>query len=590
MNQEIIEKIRQTFESELSGDPTSKVASLEEAVKRHIRPGMAVMLGEFANGAAREMVRRFRGSKPEFTIINSARDYTSALVYSGLVKKLIGVAYMHLYPTAGPNRLIQQAFNEGRIEIEGWTSLTLLQRLMAGAMDLEAVVTRSLLESDIARDNQDCLHPFQGPFDKHQDLALIKSLNPDVAVVHGWAADPQGNVILGSPYYMGPSTWGARASREGTVVTVEKIVTTEFIRRHSCLVSIPGHMVRSVSEVPFGAHPQGLNSLGMGIEAFKGYRPDIEFIAAYREAVKDPAWLSKWMEEWVFQGTGHGDYRQKLGAERLARLSAGVGENEGKQNLNDLLQSISLSPEYTPNERTIIAAARKIEEIVLKKKYVTFLLGVGFSALAGWLAYYGLKKKGWPVKLLIGTGVYGYSPQPGNPAIGATANIETGLMLTDAFQSYGGLIGGLNNRCLSVLGAAQVDKYGNINSTKVGKEFIAGSGGANDATNAEEVMVISRQSPKRFVDRVDYITSPGTRVRTIVSDLGVFEKPEGEKEMVLTGIHFNDQKDSLEEKIRAVKQNCGWELKVSSDVKEMSPPEMEELAMIRCFDPEGLYR
>ena len=133
-------------------------------------------------------------------------------------------------------------------------------------------------------------------------------------------------------------------------------------------------------------------------------------------------------------------------------------------------------------------------------------LAVGFSALAGWLAYYKLKKKDIPIKLMIGTGVYGYSPQPGNPSIGATSNIETGCMITDAFQSYGTFIGGYNNHCLSVLGAVQVDKRGNVNSTKIEGQFIAGSGGANDAANAQEVMVISRQSPKRFVDKVDYIT------------------------------------------------------------------------------------
>ena len=155
---------------------------------------------------------------------------------------------------------------------------------------------------------------------------------------------------------------------------------------------------------------------------------------------------------------------------------------------------------------------------------------------------------------------------PGNPTIGATANIETGVMMTDAFQSYGSLIGGLNNRCLSVLGAAQVDKHGNVNSTKVDNEFIAGSGGANDATNAQEVMVISRQSPKRFVDRVDYITSPGTRVKTIVSDMGVFEKLGNDEEFTLTGLHLDGQRSPLEEKIKAVRNNCGWDLKVSPDL------------------------
>jgi acyl CoA:acetate/3-ketoacid CoA transferase alpha subunit/acyl CoA:acetate/3-ketoacid CoA transferase beta subunit len=590
MNQEIIKTIKQNFDSELSEDKADKVIELTEAIKKHIQPGKALLLGEFANAATREIARQFRNTKADFTLINSSRDFTSALVYYGLVKKLIGVAYMHLYPTAGPNRLIQRAFNEGRIEIEGWTSLTLLQRLIAGAMDMECMVTKSLLGSDMISDNKDFLHEFQSPFENKQELALLKSLNPDIAVVHGWASDPQGNIILGSPYYMGPSTWGARASKEGVVATVEKIVSADFIRRHSCLVSIPGHLVKSVSEVPFGAHPQGMNSLGMGIEGFRSYRPDIAFIGAYRDTVKDSARLSNWMDEWVFQCENHEDYFNKLGNDRILALTAGVGENEGKHKLAGLLNTISFSPEFSGNELTIIAAARKIEEIVLRKKYITFLLGVGFSALAGWLAYYALKKKDWPVKLLIGTGVYGYSPQPGNPTIGATANIETGLMLTDAFQSYGGLIGGLNNRCLSVLGAAQIDKHGNLNSTKVGNEFIAGSGGANDATNAQEVMVISRQSPKRFVDRVDYITSPGTRVRTIVSDMGVFEKIKDDQEFTLTGLHVSSKLSSLEEKIQTVRKNCGWELKVSPNLKEMDPPKVEELAMIRCFDPDGLYR
>jgi acyl CoA:acetate/3-ketoacid CoA transferase alpha subunit/acyl CoA:acetate/3-ketoacid CoA transferase beta subunit len=590
MNSEMIKTIKRNFDLELSEDKSDKVIGLQEAIKKHIRPGKALLLGEFANAATREITRQFRNTNADFTIINSSRDYTAALVYCGLVKKLIGVAYMHLYPTAGPNRLIQKAFNEGRIEIEGWTSLTLLQRLIAGAMDLECLVTKSLLGSDMVSDNKDYLHTFQSPFENKQDLALIKSLNPDIAVVHGWASDPQGNLILGSPYYMGPSTWGARASKEGVVATVEKIVSTDFIRKHSCLVSIPGHLVKSVSEVPFGAHPQGMNSLGMGIEGFRSYKPDIDFIGAYRDTVKDSERLRNWMEEWVFQCPSREAYLDKLGKDRILGLTSGIGENEGKQNLADLLNTISFSPEYSANELTIVAAARKIEEIVLRKKYITFLLGVGFSALAGWLAYYGLKKKDWPVKLLIGTGVYGYSPQPGNPAIGATANIETGRMLTDAFQSYGVLVGGLNNRCLSVLGAAQIDKHGNINSTKIGHEFIAGSGGANDATNAQEVMVISRQSPKRFVNRVDYITSPGTRVKTIVSDMGVFEKLGKDEEFTLTGLHLNGQLSSLEEKIKAVRKNCGWDLKVSPDVKEMDPPKVEELAMIRCFDSEGLYR
>lgn len=588
MTTEMSDIIRRNFDLDLAEGRDDKVMPLSEAVSRHIRAGQAILIGEFANAATREIARQFRDSNAAFTVINASRDYTSALVYNGLIKKLIGVAYMHLYPTSGPNKLIQKAFNEGRIEIEGWTSISMQQRLIAGAMDMECMVTKSLLGSDMVADNKNCLHAFHSPFETKQELALLKSLNPDIAVVHGWFADRQGNIILGSPYYMGNSTWGARASKEGVVATVEKIVSTEFIRKHSCLVSIPSYMVKSVTEVPFGAHPQGMNTLGLGVDGFTSYRPDIPFIGDYRKTVSDPAKLKAWMDEWVYNCSSQEAYIAKLGAERLTDLSSGIGEGEGQMELANLLNTISYSPEYTRNELTVVAAARKIEEIVIKRNYINFLLGVGFSALAGWSAYYKLKKKDIPIKLMIGTGVYGYSPQPGNPSIGATSNIETGCLITDAFQSYGTFIGGFNNRCLSVLGAAQVDKSGNVNATKVDGQFIAGSGGSNDAANAQEVMVISRQSVKRFVDHVDYITSPGIKVKTLVSDMAVFEKLGADEEFILTGVHVDGA--SLDEKIKKVKENCGWKLKVAAEVREMKPPDVEELAMIRCFDPNKLYR
>ena len=590
MNDEFMATIRAYFASEAPSEQAGKVMSVPEAVSRYIAPGQLLFLGEFANAATREIARQFNGTKPDFTVVNYARDYLAPMVYDGLVKKLIGVAYMHLYPKSGPNKVIQSAFNEGKIEIEGWTSVTLLQRLMAGAMDLSCMVTKSLLRSDMARDNAAALDVFESPFDKDQELALIQALNPDMAVVHGWMADPSGNVILGSPYYMGASTWGARASRGGVVVTVEKIVSTDFIRKHAALVSIPGHMVKAVCEVPFGAHPQGMNSLGLGMDGLTSYRPDSDFIGAYRDAVPDASNLKVWLEEWVYQCNTHEEYLNRLGKARLDGLCAGIGKGEGKSNLAALLSSVSLSPEFTKNECTVVAAARKMEEITRNRHYINFLLGVGFSALAGWLAYYRLKRENIPVNLLIGTGVYGYSPQPGNPAIGATANIETGKMMSDAFGSYGSLVGGLNNQCLSVLGAAQIDRYGNINSSKINNKFIAGSGGANDATSAAEVMVVTRQSPKRFVDRVEYITSPGTRVKTIVSDLGVFEKLGGDAELTLTGIHYTADAVPVEEKVRNIKENCGWALKVAPDVKSMAPPTVAELALIRCFDPNRLYR
>ena len=102
-----------------------------------------------------------------------------------------------------------------------------------------------------------------------------------------------------------------------------------------------------------------MNSLGLGIEGFNSYRPDIDFIGAYRDTVNDSARLSSWMDEWVFHGESHQEYLKKLGKDRLQALTAGIGENEGQQNLAELLNTVSFSPEYSGNELTIVAAARK---------------------------------------------------------------------------------------------------------------------------------------------------------------------------------------------------------------------------------------
>ena len=98
------------------------------------------------------------------------------------------------------------------------------------------------------------------------------------------------------------------------------------------------------------------------------------------------------------------------------------------------------------------------------------------------------------------------------------------------------------------------------------------------------------QSKTRFLDKVSYITSEGTKIKTLVSSLGVFEKLGEDKEFSLTGCLPIPKFPSLDEKIRNIKENCGWELKVSPKVVEIVPPTWEELMTLRIIDPDGIYR
>ena len=89
----------------------------------------------------------------------------------------------------------------------------------------------------------------------------------------------------------------------------------------------------------------------------------------------------------------------------------------------------------------------------------------------------------------------------------------------------GVFVGGQQNRCLSILGAGQIDRFGNINSTRTSSgKFLVGSGGANDAMNASEVILCLEQSKERFAGEIPYISGRGDSVTTVVSTSGVFKK------------------------------------------------------------------
>ncbi|MBI2554483.1 MAG: hypothetical protein HYV92_08715 [Candidatus Rokubacteria bacterium] len=117
--------------------------------------------------------------------------------------------------------------------------------------------------------------------------------------------------------------------------------------------------------------------------------------------------------------------------------------------------------------------------------------------------------------------------------------------------------------------------------------YITGSGGANDITSsAREVVVTLSQGRHRFVDKVPYITGPGQRVRTVVSDYGVYQKPDEHGELVLTGLFAGKPEADA---VRAAKEACGWELKVASTLRRFEPPDSDELALIRLFDPRRYF-
>jgi acyl CoA:acetate/3-ketoacid CoA transferase beta subunit len=188
-------------------------------------------------------------------------------------------------------------------------------------------------------------------------------------------------------------------------------------------------------------------------------------------------------------------------------------------------------------------------------------------------------------------GMFGHVPRASDPFIFSYHNMHTCKILTNVETVLGVFVGGSSNRCLGVLAGGQIDKYGNVNSTKIpGLTYLVGSGGANDIANGDrETVVVISAGKQRLVERVPYVTFSGRNVTTLVTDVGVFEKIGGEETFTLTTYVPARPKQAVEEAIAEIRDKVGWELKVSPSLKEAQPVAKEEVTLLRLFDPEGFF-
>lgn len=582
--------IREIFELEnVACDKGGKVVPLNEAIVQCLRPGMKLHIntGAYANAALREIIRRDWGKNPEFTLISSgvATPYEISLVLGGLAKKIITTNHSYTYPTSRPIPLLQKMEKQGLLEIEHWSLYSLEQRLMAGALGVGFMPTKSLMGSSLADENQGSFTIMRDPFDAGKSIGVVKALTPDISVIHGCVADCEGNTILSPPYFA--SIWGSRASKDGVIVTVEKIVPSEFIRRHAALVKIPGHLVRFVCQAPLGSHPQGLAAESVGVA--EGYGEDYEFIRTFVEASQSEAGLKEWVEEWILDCDDHEEYLQRLGIERILFLKGKSSVDAWKYEKLEGDSTKLDHSSYNTTEMMVIAGAREIVDVVRQNGYKNVLAGIGSPALAAWLAFYMLKSNDESVDLLTGLGHVGYAPRPGDPFLMTLSNVMTSAMLTDTTEVYGTFVAGANNRCLSVVGTAQIDEYGNINTVKMGESNFIGVGGAGDAVNARETLVVAKQSRNRFMEKVPFVGCPGKNVKTLVTDLGVFKKLHNDETFTLTKFFSGLADSGKEERVREIKNRCGWEVKLAQEIEGVLPPTSEELAILRSLDPKGNF-
>ncbi len=245
-------------------------------------------------------------------------------------------------------------------------------------------------------------------------------------------------------------------------------------------------------------------------------------------------------------------------------------------------------PDYTADELMTVVAARQLAD-----RTVCFV-GIGLPSAAANLARLTHAPN---IVLIYESGTIGSRPEVLPLSIGDGELAESALTVVSVPEMFrywlqGGRID------VGFLAAAQIDRYGNINTTVIGdydkpSVRLPGAGGASEiATSAGEVFVIARQSARSFVDRIDFTTSlghaeggssrdryhaPGGGPTRVITDLGMLTPDPVTRELTLTSIHPGVS-------VEQAKAATGWKLRVADALAVTRPPSAAELSALRALE------
>jgi glutaconate CoA-transferase subunit B len=271
------------------------------------------------------------------------------------------------------------------------------------------------------------------------------------------------------------------------------------------------------------------------------------------------------------------------------------GDDDG--NGGALARMSAGSAAYTASELLAVMSAR-----LLRDGQVVFA-GVGIPLLAATLAQR-LHAPG--LTILFEGGVIGAFIEPGK--LPPSTNEQRCTRRANMVLSSTDVLLLLQRGYVDIgfMGGAQIDQYGNLNSSFIGEPSgaigrsatrLPGTGGGNDIASLTQMIVAMKHEQRRFVNRVDFVTSPGFLsgeesrhdaglvtggMYRVVTDFGVFGFDERSKRMQLQALHPGITADRVQE-------STGFELLVAPDLPVTDPPTEDELAALRHLDPDRLY-
>ncbi len=308
----------------------NKVASLPEAIAE-VQDGDALVFGGWTimrtpMGAAYEIIRQ--GKKGLYLSASATGTISDLLIGAGAIA--IAETSWHGHELYGPAYNFRRAVEQGRVNGSTFihceeTTNSVFLRNYAAAMGLPFFPVFTHKGSDLLNPNYDTLreqrsvnpklpaHKYQvikDPFWEGEEVVLLPAARPDVCIIHVHQAGEKGTVLIEGPEY-GDFCFAAAAKT--TIVTAERIVSEDVLRKHPERNAVPGLFVDAVVELPYGAHPGG---------CFGVYDTDPSFYEEYVNASKAEESFNLWLEKWVYSVETHEGYLQRLGQEQLNNIQA----------------------------------------------------------------------------------------------------------------------------------------------------------------------------------------------------------------------------------------------------------------------------
>ncbi len=270
-----------------SREKVDKTTTVKEAVARLVHDGDYIAVGGFGGtrisaALLHEIVRQRRKN---LGLSGHTATHDFQILTAGRCINRCDIAYIIGLEARGLSRRSREAVENGEVEVTEWTNASLAWRYKAAAMGVSFIPTRTMLGTDTVKHS--AAVEMECPFTGRKYLAL-PALFPDVALIHVHRADVYGNCqidgIMVSDYDL------ARAAKH-LIITTERLVPEEVIRRKPDRTAIPYYLVDAVVEVPFGSFPAN-----MPYEYFS----DEEHIQEWLRVEQDRDELDKFLERNIY--------------------------------------------------------------------------------------------------------------------------------------------------------------------------------------------------------------------------------------------------------------------------------------------------